>query len=176
MTKNTLSKIEVAYRQLDIAIKLWFQEWDPIAIHTLVCSSHQIISDIIHYRGGSSPLFDNPYIKNGFEKIAKRHFHKYYNFFKHANHDPDMFMEFNSSANEYFIGYSIFGLEQLGIKHNLLRRAFMTHFAIHHPRLLTEECIKLFFHNIPPEHFAKIRAWTKQEFFDKFSETFPYLA
>jgi hypothetical protein len=176
MIEKTFSKIEVACQQLDTAIKLWFQEENPVSIHTLVCSAHQIISDVIHHQNRNDPLFDNIYIKNGFKKIAKTHFHKYYNFFKHANNDPETSIKFNPSANEYFIVCSIFGLEQLNIKHNLLHRTFMTYFAIHHPRLLTDECLNLFFHSIPPEHFAKIRRWTRQEFFDEFSETFPYLA
>ena len=169
MTKEKLSKIDVACRQLDTAITLWFQERDPVPIHTLACSAHQIISDITHHRGGHELLFDSTYIKDQFQNLAKRHFHKHYNFFKHADHDPDASSEFNTSANEYFIGYSILGLEPLGIKHNLLRSAFMIYFAIHHSNLLTEEGFKFFIHNIPPEQFAEIRKLTKQQFFENYS-------
>lgn len=169
MTKEMVSKVDVACRQLDTAIKLWFQKWDPVPIHTLACSAHQIISDIIHHRGDSELLFDSIYIKNGFKIIAKRYFHKHYNFFKHANYDPEIFVEFNASVNEYFIGYAIFALEHLGIKHNSLRSAFMVYFSIHHSNLLTEEGSKFFIHNIPSEQFAKIRKLTKQQFFESYS-------
>jgi hypothetical protein len=61
MKKETISKINVACRQLDTAIELWFQESDPVSIHLLVCSSHQIIHDIIRHRGQREPLFNSPY-------------------------------------------------------------------------------------------------------------------
>jgi len=111
MIEKTFSKIEVACQQLDTAIKLWFKEENPISIHTLVCSAHQIISDVIHHQSRNDPLFDSIYIKNGFKKIAKTHFHKYYNLFKHANKDPETYIKFNPTSNEYFISCSIFALE-----------------------------------------------------------------
>jgi hypothetical protein len=164
-----ISKADAACHQLDMAITLWFQELDSVPIHTLACSAHQIVHDIIHHRGGHGPLFDSPYIKNEFRSFAKKCFHKHYNFFKHATHDPETFIEFNSSATEYFIVYCIFGLELLGIKHNLLRSAFMIFWGIHHPNLLTDEGVKFFINNIPSEQLDEIRNLTRQQFVESFS-------
>ncbi|MGA2463024.1 MAG: hypothetical protein ABSH06_01550 [Thermodesulfobacteriota bacterium] len=144
MTTETISKIDIACRHLDTAITLWFQESDPISIHLLACASHQIISDIIHHRGGSDPLFDSPYIKPGCRSDAIYAFHKHYNFFKHANRDPEAVIEFNSSAPQYSILNSILSLEQLNIKHNLLQTSFFLYFGFHHPELMEADFFKSF--------------------------------
>jgi hypothetical protein len=166
MTIETISKIEVACRHLDTAITLWFQESDPISIHLLACASHQIISDIIHHRGGRDFLFDNPYIKPGFEAIAKKHFHQHYNFFKHADRDPEASIDFDGSAPEHFITYSILGLEQLAIKHTPIRSAFMFFFILKNPTLFTEEAPQFFFRKTSSDELTKIRSLTRKEFFE----------
>lgn len=169
MTIETISKLDVACRQLDTAITLWFRECDPISIHLLACSSHQIISDIIHHRGGHDPLFDSPYIKPGFKDVAKRHFHKHYNFFKHANRDPDGSIEFNPSAPQYFIVNSILGLEQLNVKHNLLRTAFFLYFGFHNPELMQENGLKSFRKDFHIDILPELKL-SRRDFLKKFEQ------
>jgi hypothetical protein len=144
MTIERISKIDVACRHLDTAIALWFQESDPVSIHLLACASHQIIHDVIHSRGGDDPLFDSPYIKPEFKAKAKKAFHQHYNFLKHADREPEASMEFDSSAPQYFIIFSAIGLEQLGIKNNLLRFAFFLYFGFHNPEFMGEDGFKSF--------------------------------
>ncbi len=169
MTKEIISKIDVACRQLDTAIELWFQESDPVSIHTLAASAHQIIHDIIHHRGGNDPLFDSPYIKPGFKDIAKKHYHKHYNFFKHGNRDPQTSIDFDSSLPQYFIVFSLIGLDQLGIKPNLLRSIFRLYFGFHNPHLFDHTFFAKFyqeFHvNVPPE-----LSLSRHEFFQKLQQ------
>lgn len=169
MTTETISKIDVACRHLDAAITLWFQEFDPISIHLLACASHEIISDIIHHRGGRDSLFDSPYIKPGFKKKAKDAFHKHYNFFKHANRDTEASIDLDPSAPECFIIYSILGLEQLAVKHNQLRSAFMIFFILNNPSLFTDEGSEFFFKTIPPDELTKFRCLTRNQFFELYN-------
>jgi len=169
MTIQTISKIDVTWHHLDTAITLWFQESDPISIHLLVSASHEIISDIIHYHGGRDPLFDNPYIKTGFKTVAKNHFRKHYNFFKHANRDPSGTIEFNSSAPEYLIVYSILGLEQLNIKHSLLRFAFFLYFGFHNPELMEENGFKSFSKDFHVEILPELKL-PRREFFERLQQ------
>jgi len=166
MTKQIISKIDIASRHLDTAITLWFQESDPISIHLLACASHEIISDIIHHRGGRDPLFDSPYIKPGFKKRAKDAFHKHYNFFKHANRDPEAFIEFDDSAPQYSIAFSALGLECLGIKQNLLRFAFFLYFGFHNPELMGEDGFKSFAKDFHIEILPELNL-SRRDFFKK---------
>jgi hypothetical protein len=59
VAKITITKLDAARRQLGIAISLWFQDGDEVAIHTLACAAHQIIHDINRHRGGRDLLFDS---------------------------------------------------------------------------------------------------------------------
>jgi hypothetical protein len=165
MTIEKIQKIDAACRQLDTAITLWFQESDPVAIHTLACASHQIIHDIIHHHGGHDPLFGSPYIKAGFKNIAKKHFHKHYHFFKHANRDPNKSIDFHESAPHPFILYSILGIEQLAFKKTPLQSAFMIFFALNNPSILTKAGSEFFFQEIPPDELTKFRSLTRKQFF-----------
>lgn len=166
MIKETISKTDAARRQLDTAITLWFQESDPIPTYTLACASHQIICDIIRHRRGHDPLFDNPYIKSGFKKVAKDHFHKHYNFFKHATRDPNKSIVFFESSPQTFILYSILGLEQLSITKTPLQSAFMIFFTLNNPSLLTDAGLKLFFKEIPADELTKFRKLTRKQIFE----------
>ena len=84
-----VDKIEVCKRQIVEAIKLFFEARDPIIIHTIIASAHQILVDIGTKQGISGA------IKNS-DGLTRRQFKHYlqavntpYNFFKHANNDPN---------------------------------------------------------------------------------------
>ena len=44
--KIKISKLDAAKRHLETAIRLYFNYGDPIAIHTLACAAHGILSDL----------------------------------------------------------------------------------------------------------------------------------
>jgi len=167
MTMEKLSKLDVACRQLDTAIELWFRELDSVSIHTLACSAHQIINDTIHHRGGQDLLFDSPYIKEESRKRAKGYFHRPYSFFKHADRDPETSIEFDTSVSEVFIVASVDGLEQLGIKHNLLRSGFVLYLGFHNPDLFTKEFFQDFHLDVVPELNL-----TRRDFFEQLPQVF----
>ncbi len=56
-----VNKIEAARRQLVEAITLFFERRDPIAIHTLIGASHQILYDLAKGKGDTSIFKDSPY-------------------------------------------------------------------------------------------------------------------
>jgi len=122
--KEKIRKIDAAQRQLDSAITLWFQDCDTVATHTLACSAYQIIHDINQDKKGRDLLLDTVVIKDEFRHDFISRVKSSYNFFKHANKDPnpDGVIEFDSSLTELFIFFSIFGLELNGIKSNITRR------------------------------------------------------
>src|SRR6266704_1106553 len=103
MTKQIITRIDAACRQLDSAIALYFNEGDPIAVHTLACAAHQIIHDINKHRNGPELLFNSLVFTDG--GIAKKYLHQHYNFFKHADNDPNPegTIEFNPKGTEIFI-------------------------------------------------------------------------
>jgi hypothetical protein len=169
MSIEIIPKIDAARRQLDTAITLWFQDGDVVPIHTLTCSAHQIIHDINQHRNGPDLLFDSIVVKDEYRHLIKKYLHKDYNFFKHADNDPNDSLEFNPLNTEHFILFAILGLEMLGVKSNNLRFAFTIFFAIRHPDLITEKGRQSIFQNIPSEQLDNIRELNRSQFFKNFN-------
>ena len=51
-----ISKLDAARRQLEIAVRLYFAEDDPVSIHTLTSAAYQLLSDINRALGGPPML------------------------------------------------------------------------------------------------------------------------
>lgn len=97
-----LSKLDVASRQLETAITLYFQDADPVSIHTLASAAHEIIETLNAKNAGEPTIrqqFRNDikpeYAKMFFEKLSSAK-----NFFKHADRDPEAAIEFSQFESE----------------------------------------------------------------------------
>lgn len=99
-----LSKLDVARRQLDTAIALWFHEGEPVSAHALAFSANKVLRGVCQKRQIAEPiLFDLKRIKKGAEKEYMRLIHAAPNFFKHADNDADEVMDFYPKATEFVI-------------------------------------------------------------------------
>jgi len=134
-----VTKLESARRQLRVAISLWFQNGDEIAIHTLACAAHQIIHDINQKKGGRDLLYDSIIFRPEYQSDAVKWLKKDMNFFKHADKDPEGVTEFCPSLSELFIIMSLFGIEIFGLKHDPIESAFISWHMIRHPEHLTDK-------------------------------------
>src|SRR5262245_9318853 len=128
----TETKLEAARRQLNAAIRMWFNDDDAVAIQTLAHASHEIIDRLCHHAGHNPPLF-------GSELIAKERrmelgwwLRRAPNFFKHADRerDPDDAIEFPTNSGPLFLMGSVLGLQRLGyeptaIEYALVLRSMM---------------------------------------------------
>ncbi len=168
MPNQIISKIDAACRQLDAAILLWFQEEDFVPIHTLAFSAFQMIQDVNRHRGGPELLFDRLAIKDEFANFAKKYLYNPYYFFKQADKDPEGNLEFNPSATEYLMVFSVLGLNALGIKDNTLRSAFIAFFSLHNPDLLTEKGRQFLTNNISSDQLADLKKLKPRDFFEHY--------
>ena len=95
-----LTKLDVARRQLDLAICLFFDDSDPVSIHTLTEASSQVLHDLGKAAGIANPFRENSLVRPDKRKewinalLAAR------NFFKHADKDKDNTFSFNTDLNE----------------------------------------------------------------------------
>ena len=98
---ETISKVESAKRHLVEAIKLFFEERDSLAIHTLAAAAQGTLRDIARVSGAErlSILHDH-------SDIAPEHKRNWINalnaprdFFKHGENDPNGILEFHKSDN-----------------------------------------------------------------------------
>ena len=65
-----ISKLAAAQRQLDAAIRMFFQREDELAIHTLTAAAFQILRDLAKKRGAH---FTKEVFKSGIIEIAQQH-------------------------------------------------------------------------------------------------------
>jgi hypothetical protein len=147
-----VTKLESARRQLRVAISLWFQDADEIAVHTLACAAHQIIHDINQKKGGRDLLFDSLIFKDEYRREAVKWLKRDMNFFKHADNDPDGVTEFSPKLTELFIIMALAGIENFGLKLDPVEAAFSHWYLIRHPQFLTEKGLS------QREHLSKVGA------------------
>lgn len=168
--KPKIKKIDAARRQLDTSIELWFRYGDIVSIHTLACSAYQILHDINEHRKGPELLFNSIVIKDEYRHLAKSCLKKAYNFFKHAEKDPDPegVIDFDPLGTEGFIIFASLGLEYLGIKPNSVRSAFIIYQGFHNPKYLKKGALQSIFREITASQKHDILNLDRSEFFENY--------
>src|ERR1039457_5260548 len=129
-----LSKLDVARRQLDAALDLWFKNYDPVPVHTLACAAHEILAGICKQRKLPELMFDPSLYLPGKSGLARKALHKHYNFFKHANTDPKGVVDFQNEITDAFLLMAIEGWRNLGGDRRELDEAFTIHFLMRQPQ------------------------------------------
>lgn len=84
-----LTKADVAKRQLVTAIRLFFEDADPVSVYTLAANAWEIIDTLCTLSGVDSA--SNQSREHAAGRDLKRDYinSPYRNFFKHADRDPD---------------------------------------------------------------------------------------
>ena len=117
-----VTKIGAAKGQLETAIRLWFEEADPISIHTLATSALKVLHDVGKMQGIESWLIARPNPPPEWREYSMA----YQNFFKHAREDAYELLPFDPKATEFYIFDAIHCFEELcGIPLPAIMRAFL---------------------------------------------------
>ncbi|WP_303905039.1 hypothetical protein [Thiohalomonas denitrificans] len=84
------------------AVRLFFENGDPIAVHTLAAAAQGVIRDVAKARdlNHTSILHDHPEVPVEARKEWFNILNSSRNFFKHANKDPENTLEFDEKENE----------------------------------------------------------------------------
>lgn len=89
MRTEWIDKVKVVNRQIKEAVRLFFNERDPVAIHTLIASAHQILFDLGKQKNIQSLLKNTASLRKSEVQKFIRQINYPYNFFKHADKDPN---------------------------------------------------------------------------------------
>lgn len=144
MTDVNLSKLDVAKRELEHAIKLFFKGGDFVIVHLVISACQDVLEGI----GGDKVSFRMEMLK-----LVKKEKQAYvagklkhaYNFFKHADRDANELLEFNSEASVFLIIDAISMYQSLTHEITGVMMAFRLWFNLKFPDLLlVEEQKKLF--------------------------------
>jgi hypothetical protein len=168
MPVETLTKIDVARCQLDTAISLWFRDDDPVSAHTLACSSHEIVQGLNHHRRGPKLLFDSLWFKDEYRSRVIAHFKREYNFFKHADRDPEVSIHFDTEITSTFLFVACWGMKLIGVTPTAHQQIFLIYYVTLRPEYLTEEG-RTFFDTIPIQTIEDVKTVPKKEFFEAFN-------
>jgi len=89
METDWIDKVEVVNKQINEAIRLFFDERDPVAIHTLIASAHQILLDLGKVKGVDSQIKNTKSLEKKEVQELIKSINYPYNFFKHADRDHE---------------------------------------------------------------------------------------
>jgi hypothetical protein len=165
-----VGKLDAAKRQLETAITLWFNDGDPVCIHTLAFAAYEIIHAVSKKRDPNRRdlLFDTLIIKDEYRGEFNIRLKKYAYFFKHGDRDPDAVIDFAPIMSNLYLMFAILGLELCGERKSAAESAFMWWLYIEKPHWLTAAGSKLVADNIPSENLAYLRSRPKAEFLEAF--------
>ena len=135
-----IDKLDAACRQINEAIRMLFENRDPLAIHTLAAASLAVLRDLSKRKGKGEWLAAfNDLVEPGREKELWHFVEAPSNFLKHANRDPDRILEeFEEESNDAFLFFCCGLLRDLGQPLTLEMKALWWWFATMHPGVLKE--------------------------------------
>ena len=146
--KIKINKMQAAVFQLIEAIELFFEERDPVSIHTLSGAALQIINDHIKKVDSNIAIHPNsPYVNEEHRKAWIKAMNGPKNFFKHADRDIEIGIieiNFETNINEYIIYGAIHNLKNIDAKlyqDNIVFSVFETWFIHNHPELFNKDII-----------------------------------
>lgn len=96
-----ITKLDAARRQIDAAIKLYFEEGDEVAVHTLVGAAHILITDLGAAAKQESIL--DRYVVREKRWEVEGAIRAPQNFLKHATRDPEATFDFNPHSTELML-------------------------------------------------------------------------
>lgn len=100
---EVVTKLEVAERQLRMAIRLFFERKDLIAVHTLAAAAQEVLRDLGRPRGIKSIFKGSDRIRPEKRKEINDIFNQAQNFFKHADRDASDCLKFYYEATKFYL-------------------------------------------------------------------------
>ncbi|MGE0764577.1 MAG: hypothetical protein AB7N80_14975 [Bdellovibrionales bacterium] len=138
-----LSKLEIAAIHINSAIKMLFDNMNPVSVHTVVSSGYQIIRDLAQKAQTEEYLMITNHIKDGHLGEFWSHINKAWRFFKHANKDPEATFEgIDELVNDFAIFMSIRLYKSLGQTPTREMNAFIAWFICMRSELMYEGPLK----------------------------------
>ena len=136
-----ISKLDGAHRQLETAIRLFFAEGDPVAIHTLTGAARGLLRDLAR-AGGRDTELEGLLIEGvrpEHRKEVRGILVEAQNFFKHADRDAMETLDFNPATTEYLLWDCCQTYERLTGQKLPLLGLMKVWFALSHRDLLSDE-------------------------------------
>lgn len=148
-----LSKTDVIRRQLNTGIRMFFFDWDPVALHTVVAAGHEVARNVAHSKGIRKSIKDSPLLSEEERKKFIDAVNYPQNFFKHADRDPNSRMAFRYRLIPLFILDAVMQYVAIGEELTYEMKIFLMWVQLKYPSLLRYEPVE--------KNLAQIRETTK---------------
>lgn len=138
----SISKLDAARRQIEVAIRLYFSNDDPISIYTLGAAGYGVLRDIAVAKSMSLRTAEQGLMERvvpGKEKELIAALRRHQNFFKHADRDPDAAIDFNPDSTEWLLFDSCIAYLQITGESTPLMRTMNLWWQIQHRDLVKAE-------------------------------------
>jgi hypothetical protein len=136
-----LTKLEAARREINAAIRTYFNDEDPIAIHALAAGGTQIISDLGKKKGLQLGIESGiKHIRSERQKEFRDMMREPQNHIKHADRkgDEDKILEYRPATIEFYLYLGAGGYQDYTGTDTPETRVFMWWFTACNPELLNE--------------------------------------
>ena len=132
--KIEITKFDAARRQLETAVTLWFHDADPVSIHVLAVSAHEVLRAINKSRGGKPMALENlNLIRLEYQEEVSELLVEHYNFFKHGAKDTQQTTWFAPVVNQAFLLDAVEAYTQIAGQITPLFGAFRAYLSVHQP-------------------------------------------
>src|SRR5829696_4712049 len=84
-----MNKLDIVREHLITVMQLIAVEASPVSTHVIVMATEEMVRDLAKHRGALLEWDYKNLVKEEHQKIFGKAFRKAYNFYKHANEDPD---------------------------------------------------------------------------------------
>lgn len=131
MAKIRVTKLEAAQRQIDAAIRLLFNDEDPIAIHSVAAAGCRIVRDSAKKSDTEVWKMMGQCIRPEMQKkFNDEVMNKFANFLKHADRDPDQILdEVDETINDIEIFLACILHNDLGLQWSPEMRIFVSWYS-----------------------------------------------
>lgn len=134
-----LSKLDVAKRELEFSIRLFFLSGDPIIIHLVTSAALNIIRDLCKKKGIKT--FMDQFlsrVKPEKHKLVIDKLHEAQNFMKHADRDEDKLLDFNPELTDFTLWECVDLYYQLAKEVTGIMQAYRLFIYLKYPDLLED--------------------------------------
>jgi hypothetical protein len=141
----TLTKSDVARRQLVTAIRLFFSNGDPVSVYTLASNAWEVIDELCRLRGVDSASDQTRTHLDAPKDLKKNYINApYRNFFKHANKDPDgKVTDFDAVSSEGVLFLAAEDYTRLNKKSPIEMQVYSYWFCAKYPEKLSPSATEL---------------------------------
>jgi hypothetical protein len=140
--KVTVTKLQAARRQLETALTLYFDEKDPVSIHTLAAAACDVLRDLNGKVGGKPMLVKDKGLEQFADKLGQTPnqianiLNETQNFFKHANLDGNKTLTFDDGQAELLLFDAVGKYTEMTKEEVPIFAAFVQWFLCHHPEVV----------------------------------------